>query len=411
MWQFLTSPLVNFWKRGWCGNFSFRTLQGERLNLLSITLLVIFDLVMVAVLLEGLKYQGGLADQPQVRFPSWCHYQPADKRNSDALAKKILSTHNGLKQDSLYAYWSPECEQLAQAFDQRQSALGQFATKDRQLASELSNINREISNYKREYRLFRDENKANLVDQQKTISQLPLNIRDEYEKLLDEKKLNEKNRQRLYQQVVDINGLKDALFQHNTTDLYQQAQFWQPVLHTGYQLVLVAPLMLIVFGLRRWWGTHSGVVQVLLGHLQLMLSLILLWIIIKTVYWILPKRFLADIYDWLTDHRLMAVWQYLSVIIGVAVFGVVIALSQKTLRWYQQYRHKQAKLEAERLDRQEQFQRTCAGNCWACNGPLGGEHRFCARCGQKTREICSECGVLMPVKFYYCTHCGKPQDS
>jgi hypothetical protein len=87
------------------------------------------------------------------------------------------------------------------------------------------------------------------------------------------------------------------------------------------EMILIFPLFFIAsflysFALKR----KKRILAILASNLSLITGIFTFYILIKVVYWILPKKFLANIFEYLASMKLLAIWNYLLVIFGVLLF-------------------------------------------------------------------------------------------
>jgi hypothetical protein len=87
------------------------------------------------------------------------------------------------------------------------------------------------------------------------------------------------------------------------------------------EMILILPLFFIAaflysFALKR----KKRILSILSSNLSLITGVFTFYILVKVVYWIIPKKFLANVFEYLASMKLLAIWNYLLVIFGILIF-------------------------------------------------------------------------------------------
>lgn len=147
------------------------------------------------------------------------------------------------------------------------------------------------------------------------------------------------------------------------------------------EMILIVPLFLLAiilynFALKR----NRRVLTILASHLSFITGIFTFYIFIKVVYWLLPKKFLVNVFEYLASMKLLAIWNYILVIFGILLFGFLIFLSQKSLDKWKKIKEEQSK-QAEALNKERiQKERFWAHKCIECNAKLLPDAEFCSTC-------------------------------
>jgi lysylphosphatidylglycerol synthetase-like protein (DUF2156 family) len=115
------------------------------------------------------------------------------------------------------------------------------------------------------------------------------------------------------------------------------------------EMVLILPIFLVALFLYNFvLKRKKKILAILASHLSLLSSIFVFYIFVKVVYWVLPKKFLMNVFEYLASMKLLAIWNYLLVIFGVILFGVLMFFSQRALEKWKKIKEEQEK-ERERL--------------------------------------------------------------
>ena len=159
------------------------------------------------------------------------------------------------------------------------------------------------------------------------------------------------------------------------------------------QLLFLLPL-LGTFAV--WHGASArrgrGLQALVAAHLVVVASIPLIFRIAEAVYDVLPKRFLKRFIELLVSLKLVAIWHYLVIALGVAAALATVFAIQ---RWL--------------FSRERLLERRIAkGECQSCGKRLPAGARACPFCGYGQRRACSSCGGRTPVHAPFCSECGAP---
>lgn len=174
-------------------------------------------------------------------------------------------------------------------------------------------------------------------------------------------------------------------------DDLHRLEFWFPVKQLGMQLVFLLPLFVAFLA----WNDASlrkgrSLQTLVSAHLLVVSFIPIFFRIVETLYRIIPRKFLAALFDFLEAFKLVAIWHYLmmAVVIGAAL--LVIHLFQKKL------------FSRERLLER----RISKGECQGCGRHLPADSAACPFCGYAQLRPCPHCQGLMHRHAPFCRHCG-----
>lgn len=176
-------------------------------------------------------------------------------------------------------------------------------------------------------------------------------------------------------------------------DDLQRLNFWFPVKQLGMQLIFLLPLFLIFYA----WNSASlrggrGLQALVSAHLLVVSFIPILFKFVEAVYRIIPRKFLAALFEFLEAFKLVAIWHYLVMAAVIAAALLVIHMLQKKL-----------------FSRERLLERRIArGECQGCGKHLPADSSACPFCGYAQFRPCSHCHGLMHRHARFCRHCGQP---
>jgi len=171
--------------------------------------------------------------------------------------------------------------------------------------------------------------------------------------------------------------------------------FWYPVKKLGMQLLFLLPLFAVFY----LWNSASiknsrGLQTLVSSHLLVVSFIPIFCKIIETIYDIIPKKLLHKLIALLTSLKLVAIWHYLIMALGIAAALFLIYIFQKKL-------FSRDKLMERRIMK---------GECQQCGKHLPNGARACPFCGAAQFKPCSACNGPMHMQGKYCQQCGTPSE-
>jgi hypothetical protein len=171
----------------------------------------------------------------------------------------------------------------------------------------------------------------------------------------------------------------------------RSANFWYPVKRLGMQMTFLLPLFVVFY----LWNAASvrknhGIQILVSSHLLVVSFIPILCKIFETIYDIIPKTLLKQIIDLLISLKLIAIWHYLVIALGIAAALFLIFIFQKKF-------FSREKLIERRISR---------GECQQCGKHLPVATPACPFCGFVQFKPCKSCNQLTHVHGKYCRECG-----
>lgn len=280
------------------------------------------------------------------------------------------------------------------------------------LEEELSKLETKKYNYEREYDEFRDDYNSWLGDYDNRITDINNNsIRTDYEKILAQISFTQSQIIEVTQDLNEIKWvykLKDYVYKNK--DFFnaevENYNFWYPVYITLMEAILILPILLFTillynFAIKR----RLRILSILSSNLAFISGIFAFYIFIKVIYWILPKKFFANLITYLASIKALAIWNYILTIFGIILFGALMFGSQRAIEKYKKIKEEQArereKWDMERIGKERYWNKACI----ECNTKLLDWATHCSNCWANQYKECSKCKNMMPKAYTHCEKC------
>lgn len=379
----------------------------EPLNKLSLTAIIILDMIILNILFIGLNdHTGQLTAEHEYMPPaaqeifirqSWT---PANRIAN--IQPLILAERNNIR----YRYESPFDEDLirrmhptAQPFFRQvkdlseDTALRALFLRRQKTVEERSRIERAFDEAKQSYDTQLLENIANAsrpgVDAASVTAQ---QYSEKISRLTGEIRSLETDINahpgiaQLWTVVSPGDSERDRIVED-----YKRFQFWFPLKELLWQLLFLLP----IFGIFYWWNGRSirkdNPLQTLISsHLLVIASLPIILKVIELVIDLIPKHFFRNLFKFLKSLHLMALWHYFLIFVIITIGIALVCLIQRKV-----------------FNRQNVMQkRLMKGACTACGKRLPPGAGFCPFCGTGQLDECPACRRKTPCGGSCCIHCG-----
>ena len=379
----------------------------EPLNKLSLTAIIILDIIILNVLFIGLN------DHTQ-QLTTLYEYMPVEAKSAlidqdwtpaNRIAKLqplVLSDRNNVR----YRYNSPfeerrikQMHPAARTFYKQAKAISENSELHALFLSRQKTVNerdkteRAFNQAKQSYDTQLLENIAHVAEiNTNATSTTAQQYAQRIDRLTGEIRIIEQqiNVAPAVQQLWKTVSPGDAARDQIVTD-YKRFQFRFPLKELAWQLLFLIP----IFGVFYWWNNRSikkeNPIQTLLtSHLLIIASLPIILKVLELVIDLIPRHFFKNLFEFLQALHLMALWHYF-LIFAIIAFGLgLVCLIQRKLF------NKQKVME----------KRLAKGHCTACNKRLPAGSKACPFCGKEQQKECPACHQETPIGGTYCIHCG-----
>lgn len=406
--------------------------MGTKLNVISILLLIAFDFFFFFQTLQGVENQGSHAIRPDIIVPYECQdlartfwVQNTNVSVEPTIqAAQLMRFFSESKYNEDLSYMEKKTEKIAQEsllpackllIDEKKkltesAEIKAYINTIQTVRFELSQQQEKMMKFKEEYSQFLQEKTAGVLNESQLISSVPDNIRKEYLAL----KTEITNRETAIKNT-EVSMVAQSQSLLNTAQTEKEAiekkleklEFWYPVKLTAYQSILIFPLLFLTFLLyQQSLRNNRLILRSLAANSAAITSLFALWILIKTIYWLLPKKLLADVYNWLEATGFLVIWDYAIIVIGLIIFGALIFFSQRGAEKWKKIREEQRKEEIQKNLTRIQKERSLRGVCYSCEVEVKNNQIFCSVCGTELLKPCSKCKHPFSKVLDFCDACG-----
>jgi hypothetical protein len=381
--------------------------DGEPLNKLSLTAVIILDFIILAFVFQGLEDHTRQLTSVQEYIPRVTQnifinelWSPADRVSK--LQPLILTDRSHYN----YRYASPfESEKLEQMhplckefYDQVKTLSQDKPLRDlfvarKNLANEHRKIRRSFEKAKKAYDTHLLENiAAKTPAPAQSLEAASKEHTAELDSLTAslaavERKIN------AHPGIVELWAFitPEQTVRQEIIDDFKRFQFWYPLKELGWQLLFILPIFAAFYA----WNAHSikknNPIQLLISsHLLVIASLPIILKMIELAIDLIPNHFFKNLFKFLASLHLIAIWHYLVIAGSVALGLFLVFFIQKKM-----------------FNRQKVIQkRLMKGCCINCGKNLPAQAANCPFCGTKQTDDCGHCGKQTPIAGLYCIHCG-----
>ena len=307
------------------------------------------------------------------------YYLPAEtKKNHHPICQPYLALFDQIKSD----------KELAAVFEERQKFTREANDLQRGISAEKGAYDTsllEIIAKEKEGRANVDRIKKDIQVKTKSLNTL----RGQIAAL--ELEINSNATVRLL--LEKLNNQEPSAREQLRADL-RTAYFWYPLQRLGMQIIFLLPLFIIFY----IWNNASvrksrGIQSLVSAHLLVISFIPIFCKIVETIFDILPKKLLYRLIELLESFKLIAIWHYLMIALGVAAALFCIYIFQRKI-------FSREKL----LER-----RIMKGQCQQCGKLLPKGSQACSFCGFNQYKLCTSCDKPMFVFGKHCINCGKAQ--
>ena len=385
---------------------SLTRLDDQPLGKAALTVVVFLDLFILISIFDGLADHTAQLATPEQYVPRHCRdivisadWNPTNR--FERLAQ-IVTTYRG----SYYAPSEREQNREEHVLCEPISRIFRFIEKDETLSknlAELARLRRESGELRSELERIKGAYDTSLLESiaaqrqgEAKVASIKKEIAQKTE-TLDELV----RRSRLLESALEqdqhvrdlfalIAGISDADRLMLRDDL-RSLHFWFPVKRLGMEMIFLLPLFLVFY----FWNSRSIArsrpFQTLVSsHLVVLVFIPVFFKILELIYDIIPKKLLKHIFELLESLKLVAVWHYLLMGIGILIALVLIYLFQKKL-----------------FSREKLIEKRIAkGSCQNCGRRLPPDCRACPFCGFQQYRSCRHCHKPTHVHAKYCIECG-----
>ncbi len=385
----------------------------EPLNIFSILIILGLDLFVLTNLFQGLDLQARQLEAPWEKIPYQCtgliSSLESDENKKQTVLRALdqnLDYYSEIENKFNAALVNNKNKQkidlkCQEVFD---AALLLNNNADLQwLNDDIEELNKEkqkhesaIYQYEKDYDTMLLEDIANQPNQASIIEGKSNDVKDKIRELknaISTIELRIENIEAKIMESEDVTEFLSILVQNEESILETEKslKFWYPLKKTGVQFLFLFPLLLLfIYLYRRSLNKGNELLVLIFAHLLVVVSIPILFEIIRLFLEILPFNILADVLEILEALNLIVLWNYLLIFLGVLITIALIYFIQKKL------------FSKERL----YLKRIAKGKCFACGVKIREDLQHCYNCGTKQFLNCPNCKKSTYLKGTNCTNCG-----
>lgn len=401
-------------------------LTDKPLNWLSIVFLIAFDIFIFTNLVDWLDNQKQNITSPYEKYNYDCKqifnnnwdfkvwdFRIIDDNYSNNITKNINAPF--YDEDFNKNEQSEYCQNIDKeiANIKNNSDFSSLYKELNKLKNDISNLEDKKYNYERDYNNFRDDYEAWLGWYDDRITDINNDsIRADYEKIIKDINFLQSDIKWIefkLNNLLEILSLKKYINDNKFAFKAEESNysFWYPVYVTLMEAILILPILLFTvllynFAIKR----RLRILSILAANLALISGIFTFFILIKVIYWILPKKFFANLITYLASIKALAIWNYLLTMFGLILFWALMYGSQKSMEKYKKIKQQRAKeielLNKERIGKERYWNKACID----CNTKLLEWATHCSNCWIDQYKECSKCKNKIPKAYIHCEKCG-----
>jgi hypothetical protein len=382
------------------------SLDNQPLSKAALVIILFLDIFILAAIFNGLHEHTSQLSSPDDAIPYSCRdmvinrdWNPTNR--IDNLSAIIISAKNSYypiaeKKKDRHLICAPYLDLIDRIKNDKE--LGSAFDDRNRFVNETRDLQREIGNLKGAYDTSLLETIAKQKEGRTTVERIKKDIQEKTNALntlkgqIDALELKINGDEKVRVLWEKLQGLKSEDREKLRADL-RMLYFWYPVKRLAMQMVFLLPIFVVFYLWNNASIKKSHGIQILVSSHLLVVSFIPIFFkITETVYDIIPKKLLKKIIDLLESLKLVGIWYYLVIALGVAVALFLIYIFQKKL-----------------FSREKQIERRISkGLCQNCGKHLPAGSQACPFCGFAQLKSCPECNRQTLVYGKYCRECGRP---
>ncbi|MBW7954489.1 hypothetical protein H3C61_01620 [Candidatus Gracilibacteria bacterium] len=387
------------------------------LNIISIILVIGFDIFLFYQILSGYNYQKDFVVSVSEKYSCINYFNDNNLLSS---IEYYTTNDQFLKYDNngnevRKNFDSPVCSLVYEKISNIKNSKEfiDFILKKNDLQKNIDDFNYKKTDYEYQYNDFLKESQAGITNENERISDIKReDARKDYNDIKNKITSLETREKELINSFKQNNNYLDLVnyLDSNKKEFqkkYDKEAFYYPVKIAFFQAILLLPLFLLsLFLYKVFVKRQNKIFTILFSNLTFITGLFVFVLFLKFVYFIIPKKFLAGFIALLKSMNLGFLWNYILILLGIGLFGFIIYLSQKgseKLSLIRQEQQKQLILQNLKKVQLERFEK---GLCLSCNSKLLKDSRYCQTCGDDQYYECKNCENLIPKIFNYCNKCG-----
>lgn len=402
--------MFNLFKNFYKNNFIYSA--KEKLSKLTILFILILNIIVFNIILEGQKFQVNFVSSPYNKYPNYCtnFINSLTRINFDTFSSieyytNDISYYGEIFSDNL----DFRCVQINNKINnvKNEHNLEEINLDIEELNKKIFSTRDEIKYFKNNYNTTLFEKLAN-QDTNKSILQKNLNsenIKIKYQETLKkEEELNNKKEEiyKKFQNSKSIIELNDYILSIKSSYLGDREKAFD----TYYNLIeiikilFLLPMVILFFYLmKRYLKSEKYILYIIFKNLFMVSLIPTLYTIFLMIYKFLPKVYITEIIQFFYDLEIPFVVYYLLVIVFVVIFTYFIIKIQK------HFKEKNEKLKRNKITIIESFNQN---SCNSCGNKVSYiSMNYCPICQNRLKIKCNSCENETVLGLNFCQNCGE----
>lgn len=402
--------MFNLFKNFYKNNFIYSA--KEKLSKLTILFILILNIIVFNIILEGQKFQVNFVSSPYNKYPNYCtnFINSLTRINFDTFSSieyytNDISYYGEIFSDNL----DFRCVQINNKINnvKNEHNLEEINLDIEELNKKIFSTRDEIKYFKNNYNTTLFEKLAN-QDTNKSILQKNLNsenIKIKYQETLKkEEELNNKKEEiyKKFQNSKSIIELNDYILSIKSSYLDDREKAFD----TYYNLIeiikilFLLPMVILFFYLmKRYLKSEKYILYIIFKNLFMVSLIPTLYTIFLMIYKFLPKVYITEIIQFFYDLEIPFVVYYLLVIVFVVIFTYFIIKIQK------HFKEKNEKLKRNKITIIESFNQN---SCNSCGNKVSYiSMNYCPICQNRLKIKCNSCENETVLGLNFCQNYGE----
>ncbi|MBD2138791.1 hypothetical protein H6F32_14670 [Anabaena sp. FACHB-1237] len=392
-----------------------RSINNEPLNKVSLLVIIIVDLFILINVFTGLNDISRWHLSPQQVYPCYAEWEGYQKNNSPEkdyeLVQSFLSYNDNIKSNYQQSYQDQEIGHLGKVSGvclEYASIKDKFNNGENQAL--LSSINTKQDNINRlesDNITIRSQYDSTVLE--KIAGQSP-NKSINQVKAEEAKQKLEENSQKISQIKEEIVKFKNNLLQKPSSQNllnfvkdrskfndvetgYENASFWYPSIQLGFQVLFLAPLIIIALLVNNYTQSRGyGLIALISWHLLVIFFIPLIFKTFEFLQVGVIAKFIFDIISAIFGGLVFLVQYVYILLIPLVGFAII--------KFLQRFVFNTKSQAAKRVQKSQ---------CINCAKTIRIQDAHCPHCGYYQYVECHYCHELTYKKLPYCYHCGTEQ--
>lgn len=402
--------MFNLFKNFYKNNFVYSA--KEKLSKLTILFILILNIIVFNIILEGQKFQVNFVSSPYSKYPNYCtnFINSSTRINFDTFSSidyytNDVSYYGEIFSDNL----DFRCVQINNKINnvKNEHNLEEIKLEIEKLNEKIFSTKDEINYFKNNYNTTLFEKLAN-QDINKSILQENLNsenIKIKYQETLKkEEELNNKKEEiyKKFQNSQSVIELSDYILSVKSSYLDDEEKAFDNYynLIEIIKILFLLPMVVLFFYLmKRYLKSEKYILYIVFKNLFMVSFIPTLYTIFLIIYKFLPKVFITEIIQFFYDLEIPFIVYYILVIFFVVIFTYFIIKIQK------QFKEKNEKLKRNKITIIESFNQNICNSCG--NKVSYISMNYCPICQNRLKIKCNSCENETVLGLNFCQNCGE----